>query len=333
MTASKQDPSYKAALIDLNGTHYDLSGITLSIALKETDGQLAQMATIKVVNIYANGHYLNGIFVPRCRVFVYADDGEKQGEVFRGFVWEQPYKSSTEKELTLICYDQLIYFQRSEESIYFSSGKSTKSICESICSDWGVNLEYTYESITHGKMPLRGTLSDLFLTDLLAPVKKQTGKRFVIRSEKDVVKIMPAAGNADIYEIIAGKNAIDTNSVITMEGMVTKVKILGEEDNNGRSSVEAAAEGDVSLYGTLQKIVTRNTDTSLSDAKAEAEETIKEKGLPQKTWEVRAVDIPWVRKGDKVWVSAGNLHGNYIVLGVAREISKEKIMTLTLEAM
>ena len=48
---------------------------------------------------------------------------------------------------------------------------------------------------------------------------------------------------------------------------------------------------------------------------------------------MKAVDIPWIRKGDKVLINAGDIaNATLIVAGVERSISnKSKEMTLTLE--
>jgi hypothetical protein len=117
-----------------------------------------------------------------------------------------------------------------------------------------------------------------------------------------------------------------------MSGMVTKVVILGKADDNDRRPVEATLTGKTSEYGTLQKIINRNENTSLADAKKEGNSILKEDGEPKWERRVEGPDIPWIRKGDKVYVSAGSLVGYYIVKGIERDLSnKEKRMTLTME--
>ena len=45
---------------------------------------------------------------------------------------------------------------------------------------------------------------------------------------------------------------------------------------------------------------------------------------------MNAIDIPWICKGDKVHVEAGNMVGDFFVTGISRKIrSDEKMMTLT----
>ena len=116
--------------------------------------------------------------------------------------------------------------------------------------------------------------------------------------------------------------------------MITKVVILGKADDDGQSEVEAVVEGDTALYGTLQKIQNKNENTSLDGAKKEAEETIKEKGKPSRTFEVEAIDIPWIVLGDKIKCEAGDALGEFIVTGISHSISDTtKTMRLSLEGL
>ena len=331
-TASTAKPEYTVYVI-AGGTKYNVTPAIESIDISDQEKQIAKCVTIQMMNTKVGDKYLTGLLNVPNRVFVYADDGTKKEEVFRGFVWERAYKRSiTDRTFQLKSYDNLIYFQESDHSAFFSSGKSTKDVCASICKEWGVNLEYTYESITHSKLPLRGNLSDILTADILDLVKDRTGKKYVILSEKDVVKIKPVGTNTTIYHFTADQNATQTSSVCTMDGMVTKVIILGKEDKEEREPVEATVSGDTAKYGTLQKTIKRAENTSLADAKKEAQSIIDEDGKPKEKFELRAADIPWIRKGDKVYVNAGDMSGYYIVTGIDRTIAaKERGMILDLE--
>lgn len=320
-----QCPEYKVAIVDKNGTRYDVTPILIDLQLSENTGELAQKATVTIANILVGDKYMTSIVQVRNRVFVYADDGNKSEEVFRGFVWERPYKSELGKQLVLTCYDNLIYFQKSDDYQYFSAGLSTESICKTLCSKWGVTLNYKTDSITHPKLPLRGKLSDIFLTDLLEEVKKKKGTKSVMRSIQDAVHINKFGSNETVYQFTRreGGNTISTESNTSMDNMITKVIILGKEDKNDRAAVDATVEGNTKDYGTLQKILTSSTGTSLADAKAEAQQLLKENGKPSRYYSLVAVDIPWVRKGDKINVKAGDMLGDFYVLSVTHDAMKK----------
>lgn len=330
--AAIQKPAYSVYIISGN-TKYNVTKSVVSQDRAEPKGQLAQRLMLHLVNVKVGDTWLSSLLKPRSRVVVYADDGTQNGEVFRGYLWTRSRNDSiSENELRYVCYDNLIYFQESEDSLYFSSGKSTKDIMSSICSKWGINLQYTYESITHTKLPLRGALSDIFTSDILDLVKKRTNKKYVIRSEKDTMVVQTVGSNSTIYHFIAGKNLTRTASGWTMEGVITQVIVTGKADADDREPIEATVSGKTDEYGTLQKIQRRSENTSLADAKIEAKNTIDENGEPKWEYEISGPDVPWIRKGDKVYVSAGENVGYRIVTDIDRTIdSKRREMTLTLE--
>lgn len=333
MNASKENPVYSVYVVS-GSTKYNVTDALESLDWDEPEKQIAAKATISLMNVKAGSNWLSTIIKPRDRVFIYANDGSKNEEVFRGYVWTRPYdRTVTDRTLQLMCYDNLIYFQESEESEYFSSGNSTKTVVSSICNKWGVQLSYNYESITHSKLVLRGTLADIFTSDILDLVKDRTGKKYVIRSVQDVMQVNTVGSNTTVYNIKTQENAISTKSIVTMDGMITRVKILGKADDDDRKPVEATVNGNTSKYGTLQKLIDRDTNTSLADAKKEAQTIINLNGTPKYEYNIQAPDVPWIRKGDVVNVWAGDISNKkLIVKGISRTITRtEKKMDLTLE--
>lgn len=332
MKASLTNPIYTFFMID-GSTKYDLTPAVISFSSSDQENQMALNADINLANIKVSGKLLSDILQARQRVFIYADDGTTKDEVFRGWIWTKYADTAlATKEIHIKCYDNMIYFQESEDSKYFSDGTNTRSAVQSICNDWGITLNYSYSTITHSKLVLRGTLSNILTTDILDVVKARTGRKYVINYVKDVLYIKPVGQNSKVYNIEAGDNAVRTRSEQTMDGMVTKVVILGKADDQERKPVEASVSGNTAKYGTLQKLQDRDENTSLADAQAEARTTIDQNGSPFWLFEVDAPDIPWIRKGDKVHVTAGDIDGNLIVRNIDRSISaREKSMSLTLE--
>lgn len=330
--ASKDNPEYTVYAV-ASGVKYDLTPITEAITITDQKKQMAKSVVLELANIKLGDTWMSSILMPRDRIFIYADDGEQKEEVFRGFVWTRKYQSSLSGyNLRLLCYDNLIYWQESQDHLFFADGKSTKDILSTICESWGITMSYEYESITHSKLALRGTLSDIITSDILDLVKDRTGKKYVILSEKDQVIIRSYGSNSVIYEAKAGNNTTKTTSEYTMDDMTTKVIIYGKADDDDRQPVEATLSGNTEKYGTLQKIINRSTNTSLADAKKEAQSMLGEDGTPKWEYTVELVDIPWIRKGDKVKVAAGDIVDTLIAVSIDRDISnKGKTMTLTLE--
>ena len=333
MEALQQRPVYTVYIVS-GGTKYNVTPALNSIDRSDSDSQIAQKVILHLTNIMVDGTWLVGLLKARDRVYVYANDGEKNEEVFRGYLWTRKYNSSVDdRDLEYTCYDNLIYFQESEDALFFASGKKTKDVFQSICDKWKVPLSYTYDSITHEKLPLKGRMYDFFTADILDLVKKKNGKKYVILSDRDTMYIKPVGSNSTIYHFKAGKNVSKVASGWTMDGMITQVVILGKAGDDERQPVEATVSGDTSTYGTLQKIEDRDENTSLEEAKKEANTTIKEKGKPKWEYIVDAPDIPWIREGDKVYLDAGEVVESYLIITAIDRSSDMKNceMTLTLE--
>ena len=333
MKASLENPVYTIYVV-AGGSKYDLTPVAVSLVFTDQKKQLAQSLTATIMNVKVNGVWLSSLIKVRQRIFVYANDGEKNEEVYRGYIWTRGYKSSiSDRELVLKCYDNLIYLQESDDSEYFSAGKSSSDVVNELCSKWGVQVKYNYESITHEKLALRGNLSDIIITDILNVVVDKTSKKYVIISEKDVMMIKGLGTNARVYNVKAKHDAIMTKSECTMDGMVTKVSVLSRKGTDERDFVEGTLSQNTGEYGTMQTIITREEDKTLDEVMAEAQGILDKKSTPTWEYEVEAVDIPWIRKGDKVYVNAGDIADqNLIVTNLTRNISaKGAKMTLTLE--
>ena len=332
-TATYKVPTYTVYAVS-GDTKFNLTTALVAVERSESKEQMAQRADLRLTNVQVNGNWLSGMLKARCRIFIYANDGEKNEEVFRGYLWARNYRSSiSEHEISYTCYDNLIYLQESEDTFFFPEGKSTKDIMTTVCNKWDIHLRYSYSSITHSKLPLRGKLASCFTEDILEPVRKRTGKKYVILSDRDAMFVMPVGSNTTIYKFLAKKNVISTTSGWTMDGVITQVVIVGKADDDDRVPVEATVSGKTSEYGTLQKIQSRDENTSLADAKLEAKNTIDENGEPKWEYELTAPDIPWIRKGDKVYVDAGDIVKKHLIVTAVNRSSdtKSSKMTLTME--
>ena len=329
--ASKSNPIYSAFIV--NGSQkFDVTPLLQSIDISDREKEWACRATIDLMDYKDNG--LPDIVKYTSRVFIYADTGGGRQEVFRGFAWTgSSGHSLNDKTVRVMAYDNLIFMQESEDHIFYVEGKSTKAIISDICSRWGVNLSYSYQSITHSKLALRGNLSDIMTKDILDLVKDRTNQKYVVLSKKDTMYVAGLGQNASTYTFTVGNNAISTRKEWTKDGMVTKVVILGKEEEDVRAPVESTISGDTASYGTLQKVITRDSNTTLADAKTEANNIIKKNGQPAVEYELKAIDVPWIRKGDRVNIKANNFSSTqFIVKSVNRSITnKSKDITLTLE--
>ena len=330
MAAALENPHYTATVLDKAGNKYDLTNALIDLVLQETENGIAQKVSLKIPQLRHNGKYITSLINVHDTLYVFANTGSGAKEVFRGYIWGDVYDKGTTKEITLTAYDRLIYLQESEEYKYYSAGKSTQSIFQDICKSKGITLKYSHVSITHSKLVIRGTLADAFEEDLLENVRKKTGYRGIIRDVKGSMEVITEGfGNTTAYKLLNGEegNIIKTKHTVTMDGITTKVIILGSADDDERASIKATVKGDTDKYGTIQKIISSSDSDKLADLKEEANQLIKDKGKPEENIEVTAVDNPWIRKGDQIYFNDGYRSGYAYVKSITHDALK-KIMDL-----
>ena len=330
MKASYENPIY-TVMITTTDTIYDITPALTSIDFSEQEKQISVCANISFMDTKVNGKKLSSIFSVRDSVTVYADVGTGKSEVFRGYVWDMtPKESLTESEMTLKCYDMLIYWQESDDSDFFVAGHYTYEILYKVAKKWGFNIGYEYETRRHEQLVMRGKIADFITEDVLATVQKSCGNPYVIQSKRGSIKVKFVGANETVYKISKANNAIELRKYISLNGVITRVVILGTASDDEKTPIEATIEMNTDKYGTLQSIISRSEDTTLEEARNEALRLIYQKKDPQWEYDISATDIPWIRKGDKVELDISTLKGFYLVKSINRDISnKGKTMSLT----
>ena len=332
MVASLTNPLYKVNIIKADGTKYQLQEATTDLVVSHAEKELAEKVNLSVVNVKVGTKRLHYLLELKDNVYVYADTGNGYQEVFRGFLWERSLsRSANTNEISLVCYDRLKYFHESKDDVYYKKGKKTEDVISDIAKKWGFTISYKYKSITHSKLVYRQESIADIITDILNLVKKSTGIDYVIRMEKNVIVIDAVGTNSTVYKIESNSNAIEVSHTQSMDSMVTKVKIVkAETDKSGETGkylTVTSVSKNTDKYGTLQDILVKSKDDKLSDIKNEANQILKDYAQPKLTIEVKAIDNPHIKKGDKVYIATGNLKNYYIVKGIEHDCS-DKTMYL-----
>lgn len=336
-SASMTNPIYTANLIKASdGTKYKLKDVIIDLNIDHAEKEIAEKVTLNLLNIKVGTSRLSSLIALRDKLYVYANTGSGSKEVFSGIVWERESKDASDsRETNMICYDRSIYLMKSKDNLFVKKGKQTKDVITSLAKNWGFKISFKYKSITHGKLVYHSQYIADIIVDILEKVKSKTGVDYVIRMEKNVLVIDSVGTNTTIYKISKKENAIKTAYVQSMEDMVTKVKIVkaetvkksGSDSETGKYLTVTSVKKNTDKYGTLQDIVVKEKDEKLSEAKKEAKEILEEHATPKVEVAVAAIDNPWVKKGDKVHISAGTLNNYYIVKGIEHDAT-EKIMYL-----
>ena len=94
--------------------------------------------------------------------------------------------------------------------------------------------------------------------DITDRVRERAALRF-LGMEGDTAVIRTAGDNESFYSVTGVSRAIHTRAEQTMDGVVTKVAILGKSSDTKRTPVSAVVAGDTDAYGTLRGSSSRQT--------------------------------------------------------------------------
>lgn len=310
---------YHVIVIDEAGKQYHIGDYLQNLGWEENKNEIAPRSSFTVKNDRTAKGYLSNIIKPGCLVGIFASDGTTEREVTRGYVetWNSEEKNSGDS-LKCTCYDELYKLQKSQDNRYFPSGTGTKSALLQIFNDWGIPVgEYHGPNATHGKMVYNNEyLSDIILK-LLDDAMKKVGGHYIIRAEKGCVSVIPRGDNKTVY-VFQVDNVKSFAQSISTANLITRVKVVGQANDDGKRSVEATVNGEIN-YGVRQRIYIRGSDETLGDAKAAAQEILKEEGKIEQEMTVESPDVPFIRKGDLVYLISGQISGYYYVQGIRHD--------------
>ncbi len=322
---------YKVVLLDNKNVKYNITDFVHDLSWEENDREISMRLLFTVRNDESSKGFLSTLIKPGCFVYVLAKDGGgKYKEVARGSVvnWSNTRKNNAH-DLKCVCYDKLYNLQKSQDSFYFRSGTGTKARIKQVLKKWKVSLG-TYQGPTkkHGKKKYQNkNLSDILL-DILDDAVKKGGKKCILRMEKNKVAVVPFGSNRDIYAFRRNCSIESTNTKST-ENLVTRVKVIVTSNDEEKDSVSATLDG-LTKYGIRQKIYNRGADETASQAKEAAQAILNENGTMEKTLTVQAPDVPYIRKGDLVFMQTGGIAGFRYVVGIQHN-AESMSMTMDLQ--
>lgn len=322
---------YRVVVMDESKNQYNIKEYIENLGWEENDGELSVRTSFVAKNDKTSKGYLSKIIKPGCLVGVFATDGASQDEeVARGYVetWN-PVEKSGGHTLKCTCYDELYKLQKSQDNRYFPSGTGTKSAIEGILDDWEIPQEsYQGPNASHGKTVENNKyLSDIII-NLLDDAAKKGEEQCFVQARKGKTSVIPRGSNKTVYVFRTDNTQMFSQSISTAD-MITRVKVVGKADDDGRTSVEATVNGETK-YGIRQRIYTRGKDESLADAKSAAQEILDDEGKIKKEIKVQSPDVPFVRKGDLVYVMSELAQSYYYVKGIQHTVDTYS-MTMDLE--
>ncbi len=314
-----------------DGEKIYLNNVVRSIHTEENPGELAVRLEADIQNKQLpSGKWLHQQLKLGGQMVLLSDWGIGWKEVFRGTMFNWHYRTDPLGHLTITAYDPLIYLAKSDDDRFYKAGTTAKAIIQDIAKAWGIPLGKVEGPDTAlAKQVFRGERLADMIHKALDQVRKRGGGKWVAQSRQGKISVIRPGQNSPVYHFGADVNVEQIEDQQDIESLVTRVKIIGAEDAEGKAPVVATLDGKTE-FGILQGLVYRRQFDNAGAAQAAAKELLDEKGKPQKRRKVPAPDLPFLRRGDKVHITAGTLIGYYLVAGVMRDI-KARTMLLEVE--
>lgn len=322
---------YRIVVVDNKKNIYNITDYLENLGWQENEGEISMQTSFTVRNDKTAKGYLSKLIKPGVLIIVSAKHGSKKyKEVARGNVvtWN-PVNQNSSYDLRCVCYDDLYNLQKSQDNFYYRSGTGTKTRIRKIFNKWKIPIgSYQGPNKKHGKKKYQGKyLSDILL-DILDDAVKKGGKKCILQMKKGKVVVIPRGSNSEIYVFKANNTKVVNNSRSTAN-LVTRVKVIGKSKKKGKTKVVATING-LTKYGVRQRIYTRGSDETIRQAKKAAREILDESGDVEQDITVQSPDVPYIRKGDIVYMAIGSVKGYYYVKGIQHDADTMS-MTMNIE--
>jgi len=295
-----------------------LDNLKMDIFLSESIDSIAYTAHIKIV-VPQNLSLMEGDAIE-----IIKNEDPGKGTVFKGVIWVKNTDTKHNKVGSLTCKERTIYIEKSEDEYLFNAGTTATQRAKQMCGDWGIPIgEFADTGIPLAKAPPKiNTIYSMMLDDLKETAEKGGGLfRYRMQNKLDLIQI---GSNEVVHDI--SKALENIGQLGSLEGAISKVKVLGKKEEGTKSPVLGTFEKDTDKIGTLQKVIQDEKIQDVGTAKSKAE-ALFSKGEGKIS--VRGVDIPDIRAGDKV-----KINGFYVyVTSVIHKLGEPGSMELALESM
>lgn len=244
-----------------------------------------------------------------------------------GVVWECENVYGNSDKLSVTIYDSTIYLAKSEDEYLFPAGQTASQRLERYAADWGITLNNYVDTaeILRKNVYRSQPIYSMIMSDLKETARKG-GALYRPRMTPNGLELFEIGSNEAVWALEPSGNIESLTQRRTLEGTVTKVKVLGNEsDPESATEVLAVEEADTDQFGTLQKVVLDSTITTVSEAVKAAKGLLS--GI-QETFSVTSLDVNTIRAGDKVALIGSGME--LIVTSVRHELGQPGKMTLEL---
>jgi hypothetical protein len=296
---------------------YYLADLVESITLEESLDEVAVRATVSL-------QIPDGLAgVPDIRTGQKLDisgtlfGGSASGFLLRrGVVWEKEREEKSGRHIMLTVYDPSIYLAKSEDEKFWPKGSTASQRLRRYAQTWGIPTGAIADTGTPlAKAIHRAKPIWTMITDELKETLKKGGHMYRPRMTSAGLELVRIGGNSTVWALETDRNLEEASSRESMDDAVSRVKVLGAQQEGKRSKVLEIVKNDANAarYGAIQKVV----QASKANAKAQAVTTAKAMICgPLETHNLQGPDINTLRAGDAIYYDGREL----VVISVRHEL-------------
>lgn len=301
---------YRVRIKVPNGDRYTLNEQLIDTCnLEENDGEVAARLTMNIKDKKVGSKWLRTHSYVGNYVYVHATTGTKWTEVFRGRIYDWGVVTS-DRAVEIVAFDLNYRYQRSEVNIYRRKNETCAQLTRRLIARWKNRKITRLDGPTY-KLPAKAYDMNMSVTDIIQDCieesrKKGAGK-YVIRCMSGEIAVVRAGTNKTLYVLDQTNLLEDLKNKHSIRDLVTRVRVYrtNEKNHDAKAKLSSTHDGKTK-YGVLQKVV--YTDgRSLSEARKEAKQILKDEGKVKKEREIKHPDIPFIRKGDAIMVNGFGL--------------------------
>lgn len=170
-----------------------------------------------------------------------------------GVVWECDSSNRNIKHMNVTIYDRTIYLAKSEDEYLLPAGQTASQRLRKYASDWGIKLSTVPDTGTKLKKAVYRSrpIYNMITADLQETVKAG-GDMYIPRMTTTGLELFKVGSNKDVWILQAVE---ETNQLRTLEGTITKVKVIGTEDRKTKSKSKKKSTSDPDTSNmTLEEI-------------------------------------------------------------------------------
>jgi hypothetical protein len=278
------------------------------------------------IRVFASRPHPSGVFSPLQRMA----DGTYAlaGEIFRGYIFNKSRNgSSSQDELQITCYDQMIYLAKNDYDTIFKNQTGTE-IIRSLCGRAGLRMAAVGKDFADTRQNISRMVSygnNLYDCCYLAiqKTKSLTGKYYRLRSEAGIVTLRQRRTPTVVWFLANTSNIVDSQFSESIEDLVTGVqpKTTGPTGRSqyGSSKINLDLER---LYGRMRKVNDFGSLKASQLPKAMAT-FMKENAKPKIECAITIPCVNTMRAGDlvKVQETDTNIVGLWYISGISHSIS------------